>query len=64
MKSKYGGMTVNERLYISGLMSQFDKALLMKDGTKLASILKKVDLNNDNIEEILKSHKLTIEEKA
>jgi hypothetical protein len=64
MKSKYGGLTVNERLYIGGLTSQFDKALLKKDGKKLASILKKVDLNIDNIEEILKFHNLTIEDKA
>jgi hypothetical protein len=58
MESKYGGMTVNERLYLSGLMDQFDKALLRKDTNTLISILKEVELNNTNINAILKSQNL------
>jgi hypothetical protein len=45
MESKYGGMTVNERLYLSGLMDEFDKALLRQDTNTLISILKEVELN-------------------
>jgi hypothetical protein len=58
MESKYGGMTVNERLYLSGLMDEFDKALLRKDTNTLISILKEVELNNTNINAILKSQNL------
>jgi hypothetical protein len=58
MKYKYGGMTVNERLYLSGLMDEFDKALLRQDTNTLISILKEVELNNTNINAILKSQNL------
>jgi hypothetical protein len=59
MKDEYGGMTVNERLYVSGLMDQFDKALLEKDKDSLIRILKEVKLNNENINAILESQNLT-----
>ena len=58
MNNKYGGMTVNERLYLSGLMSQFYKALLEKDITTVISILKQVELNEQNVNAILKSENL------
>jgi hypothetical protein len=58
MKYKYGEMTVNERLYLSGLMDQFDKALLKKDTNTLISILKEVELNDTNINVILNSQNL------
>jgi hypothetical protein len=58
MNSLYGGMTVNERLYISGLMEQFDKALVEKDRERLITILKEVELNQENINAILRSKNL------
>ena len=42
-------MTVNERLYVSGLIDQFDKAWLQKDTNTLIFILKKIELNDENI---------------
>ncbi|WP_162838820.1 hypothetical protein [Aquimarina longa] len=48
-------MTVNERLYASGLMDEFDKAVENKNIDKVKSILKKVELNETSIKPILES---------
>lgn len=53
MESKYSGMTVNERLYVSGFMEQFDKAIEERDIKKVIAILKKVELNDASIKPIL-----------
>lgn len=53
MTNKYGGMTVNERLYVSGLMDKFDEAVKVKDVDLVISILKEVELNDLSIEPIL-----------
>jgi hypothetical protein len=55
MNKKYGGMTVNERLYISGLMSEFDQAVERKDVHAIRSILAQVELTETSIVNILKS---------
>jgi len=48
-------MTVNERLYVSGLMDAFDKAVKEKDIPKVKSILENVELNEESIKPILKA---------
>ena len=53
MKNKYAGMTVNERLYVSGLMDKFDKAIKEKNVDLVISILKEVELNDLSIKPIL-----------
>ena len=53
MNIKYAGMTVNERLFISGLMKDFDKAVKKKDVDKISSILKEVELTESSIIPIL-----------
>lgn len=53
MDNKYAGMTVNERLCVSGLMDQFDKAVEKKDRDEAIRILKEVELTDENIEPIL-----------
>lgn len=53
MDNKYAGMTVNERLYDSGLIDQFDKAVEEKDRDEAIRILKEVELTDENIEPIL-----------
>lgn len=53
--SKYKGMTVNERLYVSGLLGEFDKAVEEKNINKVIEILKKVDLPLESINTILKA---------
>jgi len=53
MEKKYLGMTVNERLYVSGLIDAFYEAIERKDVSKVISILKEVELNDASIEPIL-----------
>lgn len=53
MDNKYAGMTVNERLYVSGLMDDFDKAVGEKNTAEVIRILKKVELGDDSIKPIL-----------
>ena len=53
-KSKYSGMTVNERLYVSGLIDKYDEAVKKKDIKFAISILKAVDLGEENITANLK----------
>ena len=53
--SKYVGMTVNERLYVSGLMDAFDRAVYNKDVKQIILILQKVELSEESIHPILES---------
>lgn len=46
-------MTVNERLYVSGYMDEFDKAVKEKDFQKVKLILEAVELNEESIKPIL-----------
>ncbi len=45
LENRFSGMTVNERLYVSGLMSDFDSCLKKKDIKGIKSILRKVELD-------------------
>jgi len=47
MDIQYKGMTVNERLYVSGLMEKFYKAAEVKDVEKVIEILKKVEITDE-----------------
>ena len=55
---KYQGMTVNERLYLSGKLDDFDKAVAQKNTTEIIKILKAVELTESSIDEILQYLKL------
>lgn len=55
-------MTVNERLYVSGLMDEFDKAVKKKDISKVQSILKKVEFSEATIKPILERLGLELDE--
>jgi hypothetical protein len=50
---KYGGMTVNERLYVAGVFYEFEAAVKKKDVEKAKDILRSVELNDDSIISIL-----------
>lgn len=55
MDNRYKGMTVNERLYVSGLMDAFDEAVKKNDVKKATDILKEVEITEKSaIELILK----------
>jgi hypothetical protein len=53
MASRFGGMTVNERLHASGLMADFDEAVERGDFQRVRSLLAEVDLNEASIGPIL-----------
>jgi hypothetical protein len=55
---KYKGTTVNERLYISGLMDEYEKAVREKNINKVKSILKEVELTDNAIKAILEKEGL------
>lgn len=50
---KYAGMTVNERLYVSGLVDEFDKAVNELDVERIRLILSNVELTEESIKPIL-----------
>lgn len=52
-ESKYAGMTVNERLYVSGNLPKFDTAVKERDVEKVVKILMQVELKRAAIEPIL-----------
>lgn len=54
--SIYKGMTVNERLYVSGLIDKFDAAVKTQNIDEIINILKEVDIDEKKlIKAILKS---------
>jgi ABC-type branched-subunit amino acid transport system ATPase component len=61
MESIYSGMTVNERLYMSGLSNDFDNAIKENNIKKVLEIFKRIELNEVSIKPILKG--LGLEEK-
>ncbi|WP_016988634.1 hypothetical protein [Flavobacterium sp. ACAM 123] len=55
MANKYSGMTVNERLYVSGLSNDFDNAVKENNIKKIIEILKRIELDEMSIKAILQS---------
>jgi len=58
MKSKYSAMTINERLYVSGLSESFDKAVKLQDIAEVIRILRELDLTDTSIKPILEQMNL------
>ena len=52
-EKEMSGMTVNERLFLSGLINEFDEAVAQKNKLKLKSILEKIYLSQENIQIII-----------
>jgi hypothetical protein len=51
-------MTVNERLYVSGLIDAFDKAAELQDVATVVHILREVELTDTSIKPILEEMNL------
>lgn len=58
MESIFSGMTVNERLYLRGLMDDFDSCLKQKDVEGIKAILRMVDLTEESIFDIINNLEL------
>ena len=52
-RSRYGAMTVNERLFVAGLIEQFDSAAEARDRERLIEILKLVEFTQEEAESIV-----------
>ena len=50
-ESKYGGMTVNERVFAAGLLDQYDRAKKLRDRDAMLNILTRVEMSLDQAEE-------------
>lgn len=50
---KYDGMTVNERLFSSGLINEFDEAVKVKDINKIIEILRTIKIDDYSIKDVL-----------
>jgi hypothetical protein len=53
MENKFAGMTVNERLFVSGFMDEFDRAVEARDVDRIRGILSDVELTEESIGPIL-----------
>lgn len=49
MKSRFSGMTVNERLYVAGLSNDFENCVKNKDFDGIKTILNKIELGAESI---------------
>ena len=62
MSSKFSGMTVNERLFSQDLDDKYYEALAEKNVVKLIFILMRIELGEESIIDILKSHDMYSDE--
>lgn len=54
-KNKYIGMTLNEMLFETNLMGEFDRALNARNKAALVQILHKINIPNRNAKKIIKA---------
>ena len=55
----FAGMTINERLFVSGLIKEFDSAVKEKNRVRVVEILNRIDLNNQTILGILEEYNIS-----
>ena len=58
MEGRFFGLTVNERLYVEGLMDNFDDCVKQRDVEGIKSILRKVELDEESILDIINNLEL------
>lgn len=49
----YSGMTLNERLVISGLLNEFEQAIKLKKREKVIRVLQQLDIDKKGVNAIL-----------
>jgi hypothetical protein len=54
-KTDYRGMTTNERLYVAGLLQQFDDAARSRDKRLMVCLLQRVDIAESDAGDIAES---------
>ena len=52
-RESYNAMTVNERLFVAGLMDEFDHSVRVRDVESLTRILREVQLDDEDIAAII-----------
>ena len=53
-ESEFDGMTTNERLFVSGLLSEYDNAVARRDLNAVRRLLESVHVDEPSIQLILK----------
>ena len=53
-EQEVSGMSLNERLYLSGLLDDFDKAITQQNAEELKHILERVYISFEDIDFIIK----------
>jgi hypothetical protein len=48
---KYAGMTVNERLFVAGVLDEFERAAFDRDRAAMISVLQRVELPSNQAAE-------------
>lgn len=61
MENKYLGITVNERLYLAGLIDEYYEAVKAKNKVKMIFILHRIELDEESIIDNLKLNNLFLE---
>jgi hypothetical protein len=54
-KQSYAGMTINERLFVSGLLDEFEKAVKENNRQLATDILAQLSIGEENIKTVIDS---------
>ena len=52
-ESPYSAMTVNERLFVAGVLEEFDRAAFAKNDDKIRDVLAQVDIGDEDADKII-----------
>lgn len=58
----YSGMTLNERLVVSGLLNEFKQAIKLKKREKVIWILQQLNIDKNSVNAVLKQYGFKLDE--